>query len=30
VTISVHSCGVLRDEVDSVPVNKARNPALRD
>jgi len=30
VTISIHSCGVLRDEVDIVPVNKAPNPALRD
>jgi hypothetical protein len=30
VTISVHSRGVLRDEMDSVPVDEARNPALRD
>ena len=30
VTISVHSRGVLRDEINSVPVNEARNPALRD
>jgi hypothetical protein len=30
VTISVHSRRVLRDKIDSVPVNKARNPALRD
>ena len=30
VTISVHSRGVLRDEMDSVPVDEARNPALGD
>jgi hypothetical protein len=30
VIISVYSCRVLRDEIDSVPVNKARNLALRD
>jgi hypothetical protein len=30
VTISVYSRRVLRDEMDSVPVNEARNLALRD
>jgi hypothetical protein len=30
VTISVYSCRVLRDKIDSVPVNKARNAALGD
>lgn len=30
VAISVYSRGVLRDEIDGVPVDKARNPALRD
>ena len=30
VTISIYSRRVLRDKIDSVPVDKARNPALRD
>ena len=30
VAISVHSRGVLRDEMDGVPVDEARNPALGD
>jgi hypothetical protein len=30
VRISIYSCRVLRDKIDSVPVNKARNLALRD
>jgi hypothetical protein len=30
VIISVYSCRVLRDKIDSVPINKARNLALRD
>ena len=30
VTTSVYSYRVLRDKIDSVPINKARNPALRD
>ena len=30
ITTSVYSYRVLRDKIDSVPINKARNPALRD
>jgi hypothetical protein len=30
VIISVYSYRVLRDKIDSVPINKARNLALRD
>jgi hypothetical protein len=30
VIISIYSCRVLRDKIDSVPVNKAYNLALRD
>ena len=30
VAISVYSRGVLRDEINSVPVDEARNPALGD